>query len=274
MQQEPIHLRELYGVVGFPLQQSLSPVLHTWGFQKYQLPCAYLAWSIDPQHLPHFLVAVRTLPITGVSVTIPHKQDIIPYLDRLSEAVLSIGAVNTLYWREGQLWGENTDLAGFIYPLSTLTEKLHSALILGAGGAALSCIEGLERLQVRKIAVTARDQAKLEALGRDRGITPVPWEERENQEADLLVNATPLGMKGKAEESLPLDPDCGRFPLVYDLVYNPEETKLLRRARDKGCGIISGMGMFVEQAREQFRIWTGEDLPAEEMTSLVRRHLA
>jgi len=265
--------KRLFGVVGHPLQQSLSPVIHNWGFEEHELPWTYLAWDIDPEHLPHFTVALRTLPISGASVTIPHKLSIMPYTDRLTRTALSVGSVNTLYWQDGQLWGENTDLAGFLSPLEAGREPVDSALILGAGGASLACIQGLRRMEVGDIAVCARDDGKARALAGEQGIRAVPWSERGERSADLLINATPLGMKGKGRDSLPLDPVPERFPLVYDLVYNPVRTLLLRRAEEAGCRTISGLAMFVNQAREQFRIWTGLKLEEEALASLVRDHL-
>ncbi|MCF8085808.1 MAG: shikimate dehydrogenase [Desulfohalobiaceae bacterium] len=270
----PAWERRLFGVVGHPLEQSLSPLIHNWGFTAHELPWTYLAWDIPPGHLPHFSVALRTLPISGVSVTIPHKLSIMPYADRLTQTALSVGSVNTLYWREGELWGENTDLAGFLSPLLARNEDIRSALILGAGGAALACIQGLRRMGVGRIELSARDATRARRLAGEQEAVAVPWEQRHGRAADLLINATPLGMKGKAKDSLPLDdPAPERFPLVYDLVYNPIRTRLLRRAEEAGCRTISGLAMFVNQAREQFRIWSGLDLEEESLVALVRDHL-
>jgi shikimate dehydrogenase len=269
----PVSERRLFGVVGHPLGQSLSPVIHNFGFAAHELPWTYLAWDVPPERLPHFSVALRTLPISGVSVTIPHKLSIMPYVDRLSRTALSVGSVNTLYWREGELWGENTDLAGFLSPLLAENEGIGSALILGAGGAALACIQGLRRMGVTRIRVSARHEAKARTLAEAHDAIAVPWEHREGSEAELLINATPLGMKGKARDGLPLHPTPDRFPLVYDLVYNPIRTKLLRSAEEAGCRVISGLSMFVNQAREQFRIWTGLDLEEDRLVQLVQDHL-
>jgi len=196
-----------------------------------------------------------------------------PYVDRLSRTALSVGSVNTLYWRGGELWGENTDLAGFLSPLLTWKGHIRSALVLGAGGAALACIQGLSRLDVERIGVSGRDRDKTRAFASHHGLTAVSWDQREEWAADLLINATPLGMKGKMKEILPLDPRPEFFPLVYDLIYNPMRTRLLQRAEDAGCRTISGLSMFVNQAREQFHIWSGLDLQEEELTRLVQNHL-
>jgi len=269
----PARERRLFGVVGHPLGQSLSPLIHNWGFAAHELPWTYLAWDIPPGHLPHFSVALRTLPISGASVTIPHKRSIMPYADRLTQTALGVGSINTLYWLEGELWGDNTDLTGFLSPLLADRDNIGSGLILGAGGAALACIQGLRQLNVARIEVSARDASKARALANEQQAVAVPWEHRGNREADILINATPLGMKGKARDSLPLDPTPDRFPLVYDLVYNPIRTRLLRRAEEAGCRSISGLSMFINQAREQFRIWSGLDLEENSLAALVRDHL-
>jgi shikimate dehydrogenase len=265
--------RRLFGVVGHPLSQSLSPQIHNWGFALHDLPWTYMAWEVDPDHLPHFMVAFRTLPISGASVTIPHKQHIVPYVDRLSDTALKVGSVNTLYWNDGELWAENTDVAGFLAPLLEREENIRSALILGAGGGTLACIQGLRQLGVTDMEVAARNEGKAGDLAKSQGIAAISWDQMDSRSADLLVNATPLGMKGKAEEAMPLTPTPERFPLVYDLVYNPVQTRLLRASEKAGCRTISGLSMFVNQAREQFRIWTGLDLEEKSLAELVRKQL-
>jgi shikimate dehydrogenase len=265
--------RRLFGVVGHPLSQSLSPLIHNWGFARNDLPGTYMAWEIDPDHLPHFVVALRTLPISGASITIPHKQNIVPYVDRLSDTALNVGSVNTLLWQDGDLWGENTDVAGFLAPLLEREETIRSALILGAGGGTLACIQGLRQLGVTEVEVAARNAGKARDLAKSQGVAAISWDQMDSRSADLLVNATPLGMKGKAEETLPLSPTPERFPLVYDLVYNPVQTRLLRASENAGCRAISGLSMFVNQAREQFRIWTGLYLEESSLAELVREQL-
>ena len=265
--------KRLFGVAGHPLRQSLSPLIHNWGFALHDLSWTYTAWEIDPDHLPHFVVALRTLPISGASITIPHKQNIVPYVDRLSDTALNVGSVNTLFWRDGELCAENTDVAGFLAPLLEGGEDIRSALILGAGGGALACIQGLRQMGVTNMEVAARNEGKARDLAKSEGIAAISWDQTETRSADILVNATPLGMKGKAEEALPLTPTPEQFPLVYDLVYNPVRTGLLRASEKAGCRTITGLSMFVNQAREQFRIWTGLDLEEKSLAELVRKQL-
>lgn len=273
MMQNPSPGKHLFGVVGYPLQQSLSPLIHNWGFSEHKLPCTYLAWGIEPQYLPHFSVALRTLPISGISVTIPHKKSIMPYVDRLTHTSVRIGAVNTLYWQEDEIWGENTDITGFVAPLLSRAKNISSALILGAGGAAQACLEGFRQTGIGDVWISTRDESRAQAFAAGHGVSHVPWNRLEEMSADLLVNATPMGMKGQTETTLPFSPEPQRFPLVYDLVYNPVRTKLLREAEEAGCSTINGLSMFIHQAIEQFRIWTGKGLPPEDLASMLQEHL-
>ncbi len=220
--------------------------------------------------MPVFMVAVRTLPISGVSVTIPHKQTILPYLDLLTDRALKIGAVNTLYWENGKLIGDNTDIIGFTTPLTLIQQKINSTLILGSGGASRAVIAGLKELSISKIYLTNRTEEKAKSLAREFDLDVVAWEERHGVEADLLVNSTPLGMRGKWESHSPWTGSLSRFKIVYDLIYNPLQTRLLGQAQKEGCKTISGLSMFVYQALEQFRIWTGQEFsPDEAMEFLV-----
>jgi shikimate dehydrogenase len=260
----------LFGVIGWPLDQSLSPALHNWGFAELGLPFVYCAWPTPPAALPAFTVSLRSLPIRGVSVTLPHKEGIMPYLDRLTEEARHTGAVNTLFWREGELWGENTDVAGFIAPLKGMRRVPASALILGAGGASLACIHGLRAWGVPSISVAARRWEALEELRRRRGVIPVAWEERGEVQAELVINATPVGMRGKNEAASPLPATgLGSWQTVYDLIYNPVRTVLLREAAAAGCDTVSGLDMFLEQARAQFELWTGRSFERDKARRLL-----
>jgi shikimate dehydrogenase len=273
---EQVKLPEhLLGIVGHPLSHSLSPVLHNWGFRQSGFPGVYLRWELPPERLPGFIEAVRTLPIHGVSVTIPHKQKIVSYLDGISPAAAQVGAVNTLYWREGRLLGENTDVDGFNAPLLHAGMRPKTALVLGAGGAARAVVAGLQRLGVKKVWVSSRDPGKSVALAREFEAGMLPWRERGDMPAELVVNATPLGMKGGWEARSPWPTD--RFPAgvecVYDLVYNPEETILVQLARRSGIRVLSGLSMFLHQGLAQFLLWTGLCLEEPEVSAVLRQAL-
>ena len=261
----------LLGIIGWPLGHSLSPLLHNWALDKAGLKGLYVAWPIAPDSLEAFMVGMRVLHIHGCSVTIPHKQRVIPYLDGVTDLARQTGAVNTLFWSRGGLWGDNTDCSGFLAPLRGLGRVPGSALILGAGGAALACVAALRQAGVDRIKVAARRRDALEGLSRRFAIERIGWDERDRQEAELLVNATPLGMAGDREALSPMPSNAlGHFSLVYDLIYNPAQTRLLREAGDMGCQVLGGLAMFVHQAAAQFERWTGRRFVEDQAFDLLR----
>lgn len=280
--------RELYGITGYPLGHSLSPVLHNWGFGKAGLPAVFMPWPVPPHKVQDFVNAVRTLNIRGACVTIPHKETVLPLLDRVSERALRMGAVNTLHWVEDKLCGENTDVDGFTAPLrsrfsrSTAEGCLRCALVLGAGGAARAVVQGLKEMGVPRIVLTNRNADKAEALARHFDVEALLWEERHALGADMVVNTTPLGMQGSAEAETPFEArgfacqqgsGAGKG-LAYDLVYNPLETRFLREAHAAGWETQDGLDMFVAQGLAQFKLWTGHALPADEARALLLEALS
>lgn len=265
--------RYLYGIIGQPLEHSASPALHNWGFARTGWPAAYYRWPTPPAGLGDMLRACRALPIHGLSVTLPHKQAIMPLLDTLTPAAREVGAVNTLYWEEGRLVGHNTDLAGFLAPLRAMPALPDSALVLGAGGAARAVLAGLRTLGLGKVCVSARSPGKAHALARDFGVESVPWEERMRHDAGLLVNATPLGLHGELAGASPWPAFAGTG-IAYDLVYNPLETRFLRDAQSAGWQTLDGLDMLVAQGVEQFRLWTGHTLEVTAARAVLLPHLA
>lgn len=270
----PLVPEYLYGVLGLPLAQSMSPALHNWGFARCGHPGAYFAWEKTADELPAFFAAVRGLPVSGLSVTIPHKQAVIPFLDRLTPGAEAVGAVNLVFRHKQALVGDNTDVAGFLAPLLQLRDRGTAlpprALLLGAGGACRAALAGLGKLGMAEVCVSARDAAKAESLAREFGCQTIPWQSREHLLPDLgpvlVINATPLGMAGKFAGQSPL-PALSRLPVhgalvAYDIVYNPLETPFLAAARSRGLTCIDGLDFFVAQGQEQFRLWTGLELPA------------
>lgn len=249
-------MHQAYGVLGYPLSHSLSPYLHNQAFQKSGMERCYFKWEIKPDQLSDFMQAVRILPLSGVSVTIPYKEQVISFLDEISPEARVMGAVNTVHLHNGGLAGTNTDYMGFMAPLKGLGFK--SAFVLGAGGAARSVLFGLKKMGYIQIYLCNRNQDKARMLAEEFEVKCVAWSERKKFATDILVNTTPLGTSGDNEGKTPWDFPHLPFELVYDLVYNPLKTRLLRQAEDKGITTVSGLSMFVHQAREQFRIWTGE----------------
>ncbi|BCS88681.1 shikimate dehydrogenase [Pseudodesulfovibrio sediminis] len=250
-----------YGIIGWPLGHTMSPTLHNWGFEACGIDANYAAWPVSQDDLSSFMGQVRARPISGLSVTIPHKQAIMEHLDRISERATTVGAVNTLYWDEDQLCGENTDVIGIVAPLTNLDTLPATALVLGAGGAARAALAGFKELGIPGIAIANRTHAKAVALSEEFAVECVAWEDRMDQSWALLCNTTPLGMSGAMEDATPWDGD--RFApatIAYDIVYNPLETRFLREARAAGCTTISGLEMFLHQGLAQFRLWTGTDM--------------
>ena len=271
----------LYGVTGWPLSQSLSPLLHNTGFTALGINALYMKWEVPPQKLPAFVESVRLLNIRGCSVTIPHKVELLPLLDEVSPLAKSVGAANTIYWKGESLCGENTDVAGFMAPLANVPLAGADVLLLGAGGAARAVAAGLvtagPQRPARVFVATPSDKSHL-PLAEEFGLTPLLWKDRHEPSPLLVINTTPLGMRGKAEQDTPYDfslsaplapaSDGAATPLAYDIVYNPLETRFLREARAAGRRCISGLEMFFGQGDAQFRLWTGQGLPPESRSAL------
>lgn len=251
---------KLYGIIGHPLGHTMSPPLHNWAFGKLGIAGEYRAFPTAPDELKAFMGQVRELPVSGLSVTIPHKITVQAYVDGLSERVQAVGATNTLYWSGNRLLGENTDVYGFMAPLKGLPNVPRSALVLGAGGAARAVVAGLQELGVAEIIITNRSADKAMDLACEFAVSAHDWDERTRVDAELIVNTTPLGMSGECVGLTPLPEDFCLSPnqTLYDLVYNPLQTSFLALGEEHGCRIIDGLEMFVNQAVEQFRLWTGQ----------------
>ena len=257
----------VFTVIAKPVGHSMSPLVHNRSFQALEYDGLYVPMLVEPDDIADFFHAARNLPVRGASVTIPHKQSVIPHLDRVDEAALEIGAVNTIYWDQGRMCGTNTDARGIVEPLSQRV-RLDGAqvLVVGNGGAARAAIVALRREGAR-VAVTGRNPERVRRLAGQLGADAVAFERLAGEYFDVLVQATSVGMLPAAEGNL----FPGRIPadVVFDLVYNPVETALLRHARADKKVTISGVEMFVEQAAAQFRIWTGMEAPRDVMRSAV-----
>lgn len=272
----------LYGVAGWPLAQTLSPLLHNTGFRTLGINALYQKWEVPPDKLPAFVESVRLLDIRGCSVTIPHKVGLLPLLDEVSPLARQVGAANTIFWKGDRLCGENTDVAGFMAPLAGMPLGGADVLLLGAGGAARAVAAGLAAPRSgdrpgRIFAATPSDASHL-PLAEEFGLTPLRWKDRHEPSPLLVINTTPLGMRGKAEDdtpynfslagALPAFSAANATPAAYDIVYNPLETRFLREARAAGRRCISGLEMFFGQGDAQFRLWTGQGLPPESRRAL------
>ena len=260
------------GLTGYPLGHSLSPTIHSAALEACGLEGEYSLYPIAPNDLfglKQLINKLRLGELQGLNVTIPHKQNVIEYLDELSPTARAIGAVNTIVFREGKLIGENTDAPGF---LADLKQYLHlpsavahpSALVLGAGGSARAIVYAL--LQSGwDVTISARrlEQAHQLALSfPNYSIRTAQPPDLRPATFDLLVNTTPLGMTPNLDSSpLPEDFIFPKHAIVYDLVYNPRETKLVHAVRAQGVDATTGLGMLIEQAALAFALWTGCNPP-------------
>ncbi|WP_415719168.1 shikimate dehydrogenase [Maridesulfovibrio sp.] len=265
---------KLFGIIGHPLGHTMSPLLHNWGFAEHKIPAVYMAWPTEPEKIESFIQTFRNLPISGASVTIPHKLCVMDYIDQLTERAKSVGAVNTLYWEGDKIVGDNTDAAGVSEPLRPYSDRVNKALLIGAGGAARAAITGLKALGIKEICVTNRTAYKAEYLADEFKISFIDWDARGDQHFDLIVNSTSLGMSGKFQEINPMIMDNQNAnTIVFDLVYNPMETIFIKEAKTKGCTVIHGIEMFIHQGLEQFRIWTGKRLDEGKARGLLLAQL-
>ncbi|MBU1002490.1 MAG: shikimate dehydrogenase [Proteobacteria bacterium] len=268
--------KRLYGIIGHPLGHTMSPALHNWAFGELGIAGEYRAFPTPPEELSEFMAQVRELPLSGLSVTIPHKLAVGNFLDGVSERVSKVGATNTLYWQGKRLLGENTDVYGFMAPLTQLATRPKSALVLGAGGAARAVVAGLLEIGVPEIVISNRNAHKAEGLAAEFAVSVQDWDERSGFETELIINSTPLGMLGERVGQNPLPEGLCLSPhqTLYDLVYNPVRTKFLQQGEAQGCRTIDGLTMFVHQAVEQFRLWTGQTFDLGQARKLIAALLA
>ena len=258
-------------VIGCPVRHSLSPVMHNAAFRALGLDWVYVAFEVPPGSARGALAAMRVLGIAGLNVTMPHKSDVTAAVDRLTPTAELLGAVNTVTRgpRADELIGENTDGVGFIDALR-IDEGFDPAgrrcLVVGAGGAARAVVCALAGAGAAEITVVNRTAEHATAAAALAGAAGRVGVAADAAEADLIVNATPLGMP--TAEGLPVDPaTLGAGQLVVDLVYHPAVTPLVDAARARGAAATNGLGMIIHQAAHTIRLWTGEDPPLEVMSA-------
>jgi 3-dehydroquinate dehydratase / shikimate dehydrogenase len=250
---------KVYGVIADPVAHSLSPLLHNRAFRSRRLDAVYLPFQVPAASLTDFFRVVEELPLAGFSVTIPHKQRVARHLASVDALAKRIGAVNTVFRRGGRLCGTNTDALGVTGPLEKRMRLAKAkALVVGNGGAARGAIFALLD-KGAEVTLTGRNTQRVCALARSCGVEAIDRERLERHHFDVLIHATPLGMQPNTDNTFfsgPIPAD-----VVFDMVYNPLETKLLKNAREQGKETIAGLEMFLTQAAAQFEIWTGERAP-------------
>lgn len=269
----------LYGLLGCPVGHSIGGAVHNAAFRARRMDAVYL--PLLASDLKDFRRAAERYPLAGFSVTIPHKQAILRYVERADTWVKLAGAANTVRVRRGRWEATNTDIAGMVtslrkfYGLSTRQSlpNRFQAVIVGAGGAARAVVIALGALGCGNIVVTGRDPAKVRRFARSFHLETIAMDELGRERFDLLVHATPVGMWPNRAESL-LQPKQICAHAVFDLIYNPPETLLLRLARAQGSRTLSGLEMFLTQAAQQFEYWTGEQAPLRQMSQAAQSELA
>ena len=264
------------GVLGWPLDHTLSPVIHNAAFRTAGIDCVYLAWPVPPEYLEQAVAGLRALGATGANLTMPHKQAVLEHLDDLSEEARALGAVNTIHRAGERLVGFNTDVSGFrefIDDDAGIAIADRTVAVIGAGGAARAVVKALAQLRAGKIVIVARDPeraAEVAAIGGSiASVEEAGGAEDLIGSADVVVNATPAGMDGRTDPV----PGASFRPdqVVVDLIYSPPTTPLMRRARAAGAEAWGGLGMLVRQAAASFSIWTGREPSLETMSAAAVR---
>jgi 3-dehydroquinate dehydratase/shikimate dehydrogenase len=257
----------IFGVAGNPIGHSLSPLMHNTAFRRESVNAVMLPLKV--RALDDLLTVVRDLPLGGVAVTMPLKQEVLPHLANMDPLTARIGACNTLRTgADGKIYGFNTDVAGVVRPLEKrMRLKGARIVVLGAGGAARAAVFGLVE-QGAEVFVVNRTHETAVALARKAHAKSLKQELLAKNKFDALINTTPCGMAG-VKQALPIKESELNVSLVFDMVYNPLDTPLLKLAKARGLAVVSGLEMFVQQGARQFEIWTGKPAPEAEMQRVV-----
>lgn len=276
------------GVIGYPIEHSLSPVLQNAAIEKAELDYAYIAMPVKPEDLRDAVRGMRALGFRGINVTIPHKTEIMQYLDEIDEDAKIIGAVNTVVNTDGYLKGYNTDVIGSIdalYHHDVEIKGMH-VVLFGAGGAARAIIWGLLKAGAAQVTLGVRNVPKVQPvaeyfsnfLKEGQSLKLFNWNDEGFEEflktADILINTTPLGMAPKVDAAPPVKWEAvkpGAF--AYDIIYTPAKTRFLKDAEAHGCAILNGEEMLAGQGAAAFKLWTDVEPELSVMTEALRKAL-
>ena len=273
---------KLFGVVADPVAHSYSPLIHNAAFESNELDFRYLPFRVSAEDISPFLDWCQREEIGGLSVTIPHKQSVLPLLTQAEAAAQGIGACNTIVFSGEDRVGYNTDYRAAMDCLNEALTKLFpepnpfegkSALLLGAGGVSRAIGWGLSQRRVR-VAVTSRNLESATQLAKEFGGRAIPWDERHIVQPNILVNGTPIGMFPEMDDTPYRGDKLDARTLVFDTIYNPEQTLLIRNARTAGCPVITGLSMFVRQAAYQYKLFTGLEPPVKVMVKTIKRAIS
>lgn len=273
----------LAAVVANPIKHSISPFIHNSAFEATNTNGVYLAWEVDATELAETVANIRRYQMYGINLSMPYKEQVIPYLDQLSAEACLIGAVNTVVNREGTLIGYNTDGKGFFKSLPSFKISKKRLVLLGAGGAAKAILAQAILDGVSQISVFVRSSSMektrpyLEKIQNATGfrVDLFALEDVQNlqdsiTQADLLVNATSVGMDGSSQP-IPTSIVLPEKLMVADVIYQPFETPFLKWARNQGNQSINGLGMLLYQAAEAFELWTGKEMPTDQIWELLKQ---
>jgi 3-dehydroquinate dehydratase/shikimate dehydrogenase len=270
---------KVYGVIGDPIGHSLSPVIHNTALEEAGINAVYVPFRVPAEHLESFLNDVPAWNLYGLSVTIPHKEAVLKKITKLDPAVMGIGAANTLVFKDGNILGYNTDYLAAVESLVYAMQPPNydrgglpgkTILILGSGGAARAIAYELKQ-RGAQVVLSGRTAERTKQVAEKFGCRSLEWDQRYAITPDILINCTPIGMHPNVDAT-PYDKHHFRpFMVVFDTVYNPENTLLLKDARSQGCVIVSGVEMFVRQACMQFKLFTGIDATPELMQKTLKR---
>ncbi|EHC10565.1 shikimate dehydrogenase [Fischerella thermalis] len=279
---------KLLGVIGYPIEHSLSPVMHNAAIAQLGIDYVYLPFPIKPEDLHTAIQGFAAIGVVGFSVTIPHKQAILRSLSAVEPIAQAVGAVNTVIKKNNSWIGTNTDIEGFLAPLQAHQQNWSQkiAVILGNGGAARAVVAGCAKLGCAEIHVVGRNVQRLRDFSQSWENSPLQvnlnvhrWDELPEliPQADLLVNTTPIGMYPKIDES-PLSAaemaNLSSQAIAYDLIYTPNPTKFLQQAQQIGVTAIDGLEMLVQQGAAALKIWLQrESVPVDVMRQALQKHL-
>lgn len=261
---------KLFAVIGKPIEHSLSPQMHNAAFAENKINAAMLAFTVED--LEGAVRAFRALGMGGMSVTIPHKVKIMDYLDVVEESAKKVGAVNCVVNEGGKLVGYNTDVYG---ALSAVSDKIglngKTVMLVGAGGAGRAIAVAFKDIGC-ELLIADRSAEKASELAGLVGAKAVEVGEISSQKYDVLANATPVGMSPNTEE-MPVGEDALNCEAVFDAIYTPQETMLLKKAKEKGCETIGGLEMLLKQGAKAFELWTGQNAPEDAMAYALKKGL-
>lgn len=266
-------MTQLFGILAHPVSHSFSPPMQQAAFDHENIDAVFNRFDIAPENLSSFLQRVRKEHISGLAVSLPHKENIIPLLDEISPLAKHIGAVNTVFWKGEKLWGDNTDAEGFWEAISPYTKKKKKvAAIIGAGGAARALVSILKE-QGFLITICNRTKEKADLLAQEFSVSTTDIHDFQAKNFSLVCNATSVGLK-ENKSPLPLESWDDFSGIAFDAVFNPLLTRFLREAEKKGGMLVTGEKMLLFQGMRQFEIWTGKKAPQASMQEALLKSLS